>query len=442
MTHGVSSVFMMLVAMVSALAPAAETTSGREIGNSSPSSAVGPTKSGSPAPASAGTGAKEHSDPEDQDADHDADAGEPITIPAAALVSLGIAVGPVERRTLVDPIHAAGTIIADPDGQAVVTATMPGVIHAITVQVGDTVKAGQVLAEVSSPEFVRLQNEYILKNASLGGARAALQTATLAAERARSLADGGISTAEQQRRAGDMHQAEAVVAVITAERAAAAVTLRLHGVDQVAIDALPRQGAAPRYPLVAPIAGVVMDRDATEGAQVGADGKAIVMIADPARVWVVADVPELRFGAASLGSAAVVSGLTGERLGEGVVSFAYPGLDQRTRTGRVRIALAFATGLQAGQFVQVDIIPREAEGGPQLLAVPEEAIVRIDGKQVVFAAEQKDGTWSFSARPVIAGNAIGGFVPVATGLDTDDHIVVRGAVLLKAEAGKSSGDND
>ena len=445
MTHVFSSVVMALTLVTSAAA--AESTPDRDAGQKPASASAGTTKAVSATAPTTAVKAdadhdQDHAKPADKDGDHDADGGKPIKIPAAALSSLGITVGTIERRTLVEPLHAAGTIIGDPDAQAVVTAMMPGVIRTITVHIGDTVKAGQVLAEIASPEFVRIQNDFILKSASLVGAQAALQTAKRAYERAHQLADGGVSLAEQQRREGEVHQAEATLAMVTAERAATAVTLRLYGLDQATLDALPRQGAVPLYPLVAAIAGVVMDRDATMGAQVGTDGKAIFMIADPTRLWVVADVPELRFGAASLGSAAVVTSLTGERLGEGDVSFVYPGHDQRTRTGRVRIALATTTGLHAGQYIQAAIIPLEAEGGTQVLAIPEEAVVRIDGKQVVFVAEHKDGIWSFSAHPVIAGNTVGGFVPIATGLDTDDHIVVHGAVLLKAEAGKSSGDND
>ena len=441
MTHVFRSVIIVLAVVTSAAA--AENTLDRDVGQKSPPVIAGAPKAVSPeAKKPEAKADQDHDKPADKDGDHDADGGKPIVIPAAALSSLGIAVGPIERRTLIDPIHAAGTVIGDPDAQAMVTATMPGVIRTIKTQIGDTVKAGQVLAEIASPEFVRIQNEFILKSASLAGVHAALQTAKLASERARTLTDGGVSVAEQQRREGEVHQAEAALAMVTAECAAAAVTLRLHGLDQATLDALPRQGAQALYPLVAPIDGLVMDRDATVGAQVGADGKAIFLIADPARLWVVADVPELRFGTASLGSAAVVTSLTGERLGEGDVSFVYPGLDQRTRTGRVRIALGSTAGLHAGQYVQAAIIPLEAEGGAQVIAVPEEAVVRIDGKHVVFVAEQKGGSWSFSAHPIIVGSPVGGFVPVATGLDTDEHIVVHGAVLLKAEAGKSSGDND
>lgn len=441
MTNVVNSVFMVLTVMTTA--GAAETTRDHEVDLKQPSAIAGTTKTASTeVRASEATTREDDDHPAGKDDDYDADGGRPIRIPAAALSSLGIAVGPVERRILIDPIHAAGTVISDPDGQAVVTAALPGVIRTVTTQVGDTVKAGQVMVEIASPEFVRLQNEYILKSASLVGAQAMLRTATRASERARNLTDGGLSVAEQQRREGEMHQAEASVAAFAAERAAAVVTLRLYGVDQATINALPRQGANSLYSLMAPIPGIVMERDGTVGAQVGADGKAIVVIADPTRLWVVADVPEHRFAAASLGSAAVVTSLIGEHLGEGHVSFVYPGLDQRTRTGRVRIALASTVKLHANNYVQAAIKPLEADGGAQVIAVPEEAVVRIEGKKVVFVAELKDGTWWFTARPVIAGNAVGGQVPVATGLDTDDQIVVNGTVLLKAEAGKSSSDND
>jgi len=378
----------------------------------------------------------------DKDGDKEADAGKPIRIPAAALISLGITIAGVERRTLVEPIYAAGTVIIDPDAQAVVTAGISGIIKAIHVQIGGVVQPGQVLAEIASPDFVRYQNDFILASAAVVGAQAAVQTAHLSHDRARQLTNGGVSRAEGERRESDLHQAEALFAKATAERNAAAVTLRLYGIDQTTLDALPRQGATPLYPLRAPLAGQVLDRDAVVGAQVGTDGKILFVVADLGRLWVVADVPENRFAAASLGSAAVVTSLTGEALGEGDVTIVYPALDQRTRTGRVRIALAKTVTLRAGSYVQVAITPVEAEGGPQVLAVPEESVVRIADQNAVFVATQQDGVWSISAHSVLAGAAVGGYVPIAQGLDSDDHVVVHGAVLLKAEIGKSSGDND
>ena len=42
---------------------------------------------------------QDHDKPAAKDGDHDADGGKPIVIPAAALSSLGIAIGPIERRT-------------------------------------------------------------------------------------------------------------------------------------------------------------------------------------------------------------------------------------------------------------------------------------------------------------------------------------------------------
>jgi cobalt-zinc-cadmium efflux system membrane fusion protein len=378
----------------------------------------------------------------DKDGDADAGKGKPIRVPAASLAALGITIESVARHALVEPIHAAATIVTDPDAQAVVCAAAPGILTAVHIQPGDAVQKGQALAEVASPEFIRIQNDYILKMASMPGAEAALQAAHQSVDRARHLSEGGVSQAELQRRESDLHQAEAALAMLAAERSAAAATLRLYGIEPAALPGLVTQGAEPTYALKAPLAGVVTDRDAMVGAQVGTDGRALFAIADPAKLWVIAEVAESQMAAAGLGSEAVVTTMAGERVGDGDIVFVYPAIDARTRTGRVRISLAKPSGLRSGQFVQVAITSVDAEAGTQVIAVPEEAVVSIEDRHLVFVAAEKDGMWSFTPHPVLVGPAVGGSVPIAQGLDTDDRVVVHGAALLKAEAVKSSGDND
>ncbi len=377
-----------------------------------------------------------------KDDDDDAKGGAAVVIPADALGALGIAVATPARRALSDPVRAAGLVVYDPDAQVLVQAPVPGRIVRLAVHAGDVVKAGQDIAEIASPDFVRAENEFVTKTAALAAAQASAQAARQSWERAQRLPPGDLSAGENQRRESEAAQTLAAAQVATAERDAAAVTLRLMGLDAAALDRLLREGAQATFRIVTPLAGTVIERDVVVGSQVGPDGKPVAMVADPSRLWIVAEIPEARLAAVTLGSQAIVSDHAGKQIADGDVAYVHPAIDPRTRTGKARISVASAGALRVGQLIQVAITPLEDEAGAQVLAVPESAVIRLGERSAVITGTLDKGSWTFRAHPVVAGVAVGGWVPLAGGLDDDDHVVVAGTGLLKAELGKPGADND
>ncbi len=74
-----------------------------------------------------------------------------------------------------------------------------------------------------------------------------------------------------------------------------------------------------------------------------------------------------------------------------------------------------------------------AGDAPPVLAVPEDAIQDLDGKKVVFVAENET---EFAARQVQAGRAAGGMVEIVSGLQEGERYAVKGAFILKSEVKK------
>ena len=70
-------------------------------------------------------------------------------------------------------------------------------------------------------------------------------------------------------------------------------------------------------------------------------------------------------------------------------------------------------------------------------AVPESAIQTVEGRPSVFVPVAGEEN-TFAARPVVAGPAVGGMVPIFEGLEAGEQIVVAGSFILKAELGKGS----
>ena len=157
-------------------------------------------------------------------------------------------------------VRAVGTVAADERRIGVVNPKFEGWIEKLLVNTtGQTVRRGEALLEVYSPDLVLAQREYLV-------ARAA---------------------------AADMAQADAM-ARDNAKAIAAAALSRLKNWDISAdqLARLQRTGTATRtLTLSAPIGGIVMEKTALEGLHFGA-GDMLYRIVDLSTVWLLADVFE------------------------------------------------------------------------------------------------------------------------------------------------------
>jgi cobalt-zinc-cadmium efflux system membrane fusion protein len=90
-------------------------------------------------------------------------------------------------------------------------------------------------------------------------------------------------------------------------------------------------------------------------------------------------------------------------------------------------------------FAQVEIAASAPGGGepaPQV-AVPESAVQTVEGGPAVFVPVPDEPN-TFQRRAVVVGPAVGGVVPVISGLAAGDRFVSAGSFILKAELGKGS----
>src|SRR4029450_687444 len=103
------------------------------------------------------------------------------------------------------------------------------------------------------------------------------------------------------------------------------------------IDAIEQAGDPQRLvPVVAPRSGVVVNRGVTVGTSVD-PSTTLLTIADLARVWVLAEVPEASIAFVRVGTVAKLEFPASGRPPFGArVEFLYPTLTERTRTLRVR----------------------------------------------------------------------------------------------------------
>jgi membrane fusion protein, copper/silver efflux system len=290
---------------------------------------------------------------------------------------LGMRTAEVKTGTFWQRIDAVGSVAIDETRIVSIESRASGWVERLDVRaVGETVRAGQVVAGVYSPDLLAAQEELAL---------------------ARKLKDPTLIDAAQAR-------------------------LRLLGIAE---SKQPQRQAA----IVTPQGGVVTELLVRQGAQI-IPGTPLMRIADLSKVWIVVEVPESQVGWIAQGKPAEarLKSLPGKVL-EGKVDYVYPILDPATRTLRARIAFDNADGtLKPGMYADVTVF-----GGAKqdVTLVPSEAVIRTGTRNVVLVAEDEG---HYRPVKVTLGAERGDEIVVLDGLEPGQQVVVSGQFLIDSEA--------
>ncbi len=270
----------------------------------------------------------------------------------------------------------------------------------VRVNVGDVVKAGQVLATFSAET---VQADVAQVRASLLEAQANAAEAAANADRARSLqATGALSQQQIQQ-------------FTTAEKTAQARV-------EAAQATLNAQQLRLKYTqVVAPDSGVISARTATVGAVVGAGTELFRMVRKGRLEWR-AEVTSTELGRIAPGAKVSVTAASGATA-EGTVRMVAPTVDPQTRNALVYVDLPANANFRAGMFARGEF----ALGSSDALTVPQEALVVRDGFSYVFVVGPEQRV---QQRKVQAGRRVADRVEVLTGLDANASVAVRGAGFL------------
>jgi len=325
----------------------------------------------------------------------------------------GIKVEAIQARALNDSVIVTATIRPDPDRLARVAPRIEGRIVSAPVKLGDKVRGGQNLATLDSVEVGEAHATWLQ-------AQSDLRTAEADFQRAKSLdAEEIIPRKEFLRAQAERDKAAAAV------RAAAHRLQLLGGNLQVGDN-------ASRFNVSAPFAGTVIDKKATLG-DLASPSEPMFTVADLSRVWIQADLPEASMAKVRVGAAAQVSvpAYPSETFA-GRVDHIGAVFDKDTRTVPARIVVPNADGrLKPEMFATAAI--EVAGGAGAAIALPDAAIVLMQGQPTVFVYEQG----AYEMRVVEPGERGGGRTVVRSGLKPGDEVVTAGAYALKARKLKS-----
>ncbi len=370
-----------------------------------------------------------------------------VVLTAAAIDTYGVEVQPAQLWQLRPTFSVPARVGFNTEAMAHVGSPLPGRVAELKVRQGSDVQIGDPLLVIESAELGGAQSEYLIKRTAAETMGPSVDLARAAWARAQSLyeASQGIALTEVQRREAE-HRTE-IAAQKSAQAEAQAAENRLHllGMTQDQVDGLTASGEVnPRFTIVAPIAGQVVQREVTLGELVNPQREALLVIADMTRLWVLADVPEARLGEVALGARAWVriGGVQGAR-DDGTVTFIAAIIDASTRTAQVRIEVEGAgMPLKPGMFAQVEIVATDPAGQEPrpVVAVPEGAIQVVEGGTAVFVPVSGEEN-TFVRRSVMVGAPVGGLVPVLSGLVEGEPVVDAGSFILKAELGKATAEH-
>lgn len=350
-----------------------------------------------------------------------------ITFTPAQVQHGGVRWEPAVSAGTAATLEVPGQVVPNEDRTARLGAPARGRVVRVLVQPGQRVSRGQPLVTLQSQEASAARADYDKAVAELASRRAAATYARTARERAeRLLAVKAIARQELERAQADDELARAGLTQAQAEVQRARSTLSQLGV----------QSPSGTTVVGAPLAGIVLTREAAPGAVVEA-GAPLVTVTDPSSLWLDVNVADRTASLLTTGSRVrfFVPAFPSDTFDARVHSIG-GALDPTTRTVPVRALVSNASGrLRPAMFATVWIAGGASRA---VIAVPEGAVQMLDQKPVVFVAvpDGKGGA-RFERRDVQLDGTAAGRAQVTQGLTAGDVIVVAGAFAVKSEFSRS-----
>ena len=346
----------------------------------------------------------------------------------------GIRVGHVHKESLTARISLPGVLALNQNRTAHVSAFVHGQISDLSVDLGRTVRKGQSLLTLNSPEFAELQADFLQSRAAFNLSRREYQ-------RAESLWEArAIEEKEYLRRQAEHER-------LTTEYGALGSKLHSLGLTHDQIDLLIEKCrlveeqeykcdvADPHLPLLAPISGTVIFRDAVKGAHIEPE-TILFTISDLGTLWAHLDVYEKDIPLVSPQSRIQIqASLYPEKVFPAKITYISNLVDEKLRTMKVRVEVENPQGLLKPNMYVQGLLESAILGGEKVLAVPEEAVQSLDGGKIVFVREAPE---VFAVRHVRIGDLVGDHRIILAGLTEHEDVVLKGAFTLKTELSKGT----
>lgn len=334
-----------------------------------------------------------------------------VALRSGPLAPVAVTTAAVGTRAITPALYGIGSVQARYSHK--IGPTYPGRLLELRVQVGDTVKAGQVLGAMAQ---VDLSERLGAQQAAIAGAQAAMKQAEARQRYAQAQAARYAQLFERQLVSAEMAAArKQELDVADAGLNAAREDIRRLQAERAAL-----QAQRGDLDLVSPADGLVVARHADPGTTLVA-GQAVLEIIAPDSLWIDARFDQVSAGGLAAGLPARIT-LRSEPDGarSGRVLRLEPVADTVTEETRAKIAFnALPSPLPPlGELAEVTV---SLSAQPAMASIPNAALRTVDGRRGVWRLV--DGGLEFA--PLSLGRSdLDGNMQVRAGLSEGDTIVV------------------
>ncbi len=324
-----------------------------------------------------------------------------LSAEAAALANVQTTV--VSRQNPVKKVQLYGTIQVDERLSQSQTSHVSGRIEKLFITfTGESVRRGQPIASIYSPELLSAQQE-LIEAVKMQDLQPALLQAVREKLRLWKLTDAQIARIEQS---GEV---------------------------------------SPLIDVVATTSGIVISKNVNQGDYVNT-GTVLFDVANLSQVWAVFDAYESDLPFLKVGDRLeyTLQSLPGKTF-SGRISFINPILDPSTRTAKVRVETANPRMELKPEMYANALIDAPLKQYNNEVVIPKSAILWTGKRSIVYVKQPDTEIPAFLLREVELGPSLGDAYVVLSGISEGDEIVTNGAFTIDASAqlaGKRSMMND
>jgi cobalt-zinc-cadmium efflux system membrane fusion protein len=349
--------------------------------------------------------------------------------------AVGIAYGNVEMKELTATISANGTLKVPNDKKASATSLFGGTISTINVQVGDRVSKGQIIATITNPQFVQLQEEYLTANSQITMAEQEYN-------RQKELFDNNAGVRR------NLQNAEAELRTLRTKRASLQQQVQLMGINP---SKLSNSNLKTGLVVTAPINGTVSNVIAQIGGYVDVSAP-VAEIVDNSSLHLDLNIFERDLPALKVGQVIHFT-LTNNPNNEYDAEIFSIGAAFENQSKTIPVH-AKVKGKKTGLIDGMNITGIVSLNNVLTPAVPKDAVVNADGKYYIFivadkqpakhADEEHDEHINFEKIEVSIGISNMGYTAITpvTKLPKDAKVVTKGAFFINAKLSNSGGHDD
>jgi membrane fusion protein, heavy metal efflux system len=337
-----------------------------------------------------------------------------FTVPADQMSHVQVVT--VESERLPRVLRLTGSVAYNSFQTTPVITQVSGPVARILVSPGEVVRKAQPMLYVASPDYAQARTNYLkAHDASSLAEKSYARAQDLYAHHA--IAEADLQQAETTRNQGQ------------ADLQAAEQALKVLGVDP---EKLPKQPVSPEIPVLAPLAGEVVERLVGPGQVIQAGAAQVFTISNMSTVWVLANVYEHDLGYVHVGDPVTIQTDAYPITFHGRISYIGAALDPNSRTLQVRIVTENPGGrLKKDMYVTATV----QAGIVNTLAVPDAAVLRTPENQpfvyVAVSPSQTNEPPTFGQRLVAIGESQNGKTEITSGLKSGEQVVADGSLFLQ-----------